>query len=269
MTRDGTRIFFKDWGRGQPIVFSHGFPMNADAWDHQLLHFASKGFRAIAHDRRGHGRSSQPWNGNDMDTYADDLSCLIERLELRDAILVGHCAGAGEVVRYCGRFGTKRLSKIALVGGIAPRARGDGMNGEHVLLQAIDEMRASLARDRSQFYADLGGPFYGANRPGSQISRGVRDELWLHGMQVGTRAALACLEAIAEADFTADLKRIGIPMLVVHGDDDQMFPVDRSARVAAQLASHAVLKIYEDAPHALPTTHKDRLARDLMKFAKE
>jgi len=265
-THDGTRIFYKDWGHGRPVVFSHGWPLNADAWDEQLVFFASRGYRAIAHDRRGHGRSSQPWDGNDMDTYADDLSTLIEELDLDDAILVGHSTGGGEVTRTIGRHGTKRVAKVALVSAVPPLMLKTGTNPGGLPLAAFDAMRAGITSDRSQFYKDLSAPFYGANRPGSKVSQGLRDSFWLECMQVGLKGALDCIKAFSETDFTEDLKKIDVPTLILHGDDDQIVPIGASARRSSTIVRNAVLKVYPGAPHGLTATHQERFNADLLAF---
>jgi non-heme chloroperoxidase len=266
LTRDDTTIFYKDWGTGQPIVFSHGWPLNADAWDQQLWFFASHGFRAIAHDRRGHGRSRQTWNGNDMDTFAGDLAALIDTLDLREAILVGHSTGGGEVARYAGRHGTRRIAKLVLVSAIPPLMLKTASNPAGTPIATFDALRAGILADRSQFYRDLSAPFYGANRPGSTVSQGLRDQFWLQSMQVSLKAAYDCVKAFSETDFTADLQRIDVPALIVHGDDDQIVPIDASARATARLVKSATLKVYPGAPHGLTATHQDRLNSDLLEF---
>jgi non-heme chloroperoxidase len=265
-TKDGTEIFYKDWGAGQPVVFSHGWPLNADAWDDQSVLVASNGFRAIAHDRRGHGRSGQPWNGNDMDTYADDLRAVIDSLDLHDVILVGHSTGGGEVTRYIGRHGTTRVAKAVLVGAIPPLMLKTEANPGGLPIEVFDELRAGVSADRSQFYEDLSAPFYGANRPGSTVSQGVRDAFWLMSMQVGLRGALDCIKAFSETDLTEDLKMIDVPTLIVHGDDDQIVPIGAAALKSSEIVKDATLKVYPGAPHGLPTTHKDQFNRDLLGF---
>jgi non-heme chloroperoxidase len=266
-TRDGTEIFYKDWGSGQPVVFSHGWPLNADAWDDQSVLVASNGFRAIAHDRRCHGRSSQPWSGNEMDTYADDLAELIEALDLHDAILVGHSTGGGEVARYIGRHGTARVAKAVLLGAVAPLMLKTDANPGGLPIEAFDQIRAGVTADRSQFYKDLSGSFYGANRPGSTVSQGTRDAFWLMSMQVGLKGALDCIKAFSETDFTADLKKFDVPTLVAHGDDDQIVPIGASALMSAKLVPDATLKIYPGAPHGLTrAAHEDAFNADLLAF---
>jgi non-heme chloroperoxidase len=265
---DGTVIYYKDWGSGQPVVFSHGWPLSADAWDDQLMLSAANGFRAIAHDRRGHGRSSQPWEGNELDTYADDLSELIEQLDLHDVILVGHSTGGGEVTRYIGRHGTSRVAKVVLISAIPPLMLKTAANPGGTPIEMFDQLRAALAADRSQFYEDLSAPFYGANRPGSTVSQGVRDAFWLMCMQVGLKASYDCIKAFSETDLTEDLKRVDVPMLIVHGDDDQIVPFADAAPLSSKIVPGAQLKVYEGAPHGIPVTHKDRLKGDLLEFFK-
>jgi non-heme chloroperoxidase len=269
VTKDGTQIFYKDWGSGQPVVFSHGWPLSADAWDDQANFVAANGYRAVAHDRRGHGRSSQPWNGNDMDTYADDLAEVIEALDLHDIVLVGHSTGGGEVTRYMGRHGTGRVAKAVLLGAIPPLMLKTEANPEGLPIDAFDEIRAGVAGDRSQFYKDLSAPFYGANRPGSTVSQGVRDAFWLMSMQVGLKGAYDCIKAFSETDFTEDLKKIDVPTLIAHGDDDQIVPIGASAELSSELVADSTLKVYPGAPHGLAQLagkFKDEFNSDLLDF---
>jgi non-heme chloroperoxidase len=265
-TRDGTVIYYKDWGSGQPVVFSHGWPLDADAWDEQMNLVAANGFRAVAHDRRGHGRSSQPWSGNDLDTYADDLAALIEDLDLHDVILVGHSTGGGEVTRYVGRHGTARVAKVVLVGAIPPLMLKTDANPGGLPIEVFDDMRAALARDRPQFWEDLSAPFYGANREGSTVSTGVRDAFWLMSMQAGFKGAYDCIKAFSETDLTEDLKRFDVPTLIIHGDDDQIVPFADSAPLSAKLVPKSELKVYPGAPHGLMVTHRDQFHADLLGF---
>ena len=267
-TKDGTEIFYKDWGSGQPVVFSHGWPLSADAWDSQMLFLAAHGFRAIAHDRRGHGRSGQPWAGNDMDTYADDLAALTEALDLEHAIHIGHSTGGGEVARYIARHGTARVAKAVLIGAVPPLMLQTAANPGGLPLAVFDDIRAKVLADRSQFFQDLAIPFYGANRPGAAVSQGLKDSFWLLGMQAGFKAAFDCIKAFSETDFTADLRRLEVPTLVIHGDDDQIVPIDASSRATAKLVARAELKIYPGAPHGLAQTHAMQLNTDLLAFAK-
>ena len=265
---DGTVIHYKDWGRGQPVVFSHGWPLQGDAWEDQMFFLASQGYRVIAHDRRGHGLSSQPWGGNDMDHYADDLAALIKHLDLKNAVLVGHSTGGGEVTRYLARHGSARVAKAVLVGAVPPQMVKSPANPNGLPMDVFDGIRKSVLEDRSQFFMDLTLPFYGYNRPNAKVSQGVRDTFRAQGMQCGLKNAYDCIKQFSETDFTADLKKIDIPVLVVHGDDDQIVPIDASGRAAAKLLKKGSLLVYEGAPHGLPTTHKHRLNADLLAFIK-
>ena len=267
-TKDGTQIYYKDWGKGQPVVFSHGWPLNADAWDEQLVYIASSGYQAIAHDRRGHGRSSQAWDGNEMNTYADDLAAVVETLDLKDAILVGHSTGGGEVARYIARHGTKRVAKAVLVGSVTPLMLKTDANSGGLPIKVFDDIRLGVANDRSQFYKDLSGPFYGANRPGSKVSHGLRDQFWLQSMQVGLKGALDCIKAFSETDFTEDLKKIDVPTLFIHGDDDQIVPIGAAALLASKIVKGSTLKVYPGAPHGLTATHREQFNADLLAFFK-
>jgi len=265
--QDGTQIYYKDWGSGQPVVFSHGWPLCSDSWEAQMMFLASNGYRCIAHDRRGHGRSSQPWNGNEMDTYADDLSELIEMLDLEGAVLIGFSAGGGEIARYIGRHGTKRISKAALISAVPPLMLKTANNPDGLPIAVFDQIRLNAVADRSQLYKDFaGGPFFGANREGSKVSQGMIDSFWLQGMQSGHKNAYDCIKAFSETDFTEDLKKFDVPTLILHGDDDQIVPIAASALRSAKLVRNATLKIYEGAPHGLAETHKERLNNDLLEF---
>ncbi|MBA4286034.1 MAG: alpha/beta hydrolase [Xanthomonadaceae bacterium] len=265
-TRDGTQIFYKDWGSGQPVVFSHGWPLSADAWDAQMLFLGERGYRVIAHDRRSHGRSDQTWHGNDMDTYADDLAALMTALDLKDAVMIGHSTGGGEVAHTLGRHGSSRVAKAVLVGAVPPLMLKTAGNPDGVPKQVFDDIRKGVIDNRAQFYKDLTMPFYGYNRPGATISEGVRDSFWLQGMQGGIKGQYDCIKQFSEVDYTEDLKKIDVPTLIVHGDDDQIVPIGTSALKAAPLLRKATLTIYEGAPHGLGTTHAERLNADLLAF---
>jgi non-heme chloroperoxidase len=263
---DGTRIYYKDWGAGQPVVFSHGWPLSADAWEDQMVFLGLHGYRCIAHDRRGHGRSSQPWGGNEMDTYADDLAALVDALDLRNAIHVGHSTGGGEVARYIGRHGTSRIAKAVLIGAVPPLMLKTAANPGGLPIEAFDAIRAGVLADRSQFFKDLTGPFYGANRPGATVSQGVRDSFWMQGMQAGFKGVVDCIKAFSETDFTEDLKRFDVPTLIMHGDDDQIVPIGASAMLSAKLVKSSTLKVYPGFAHGMCTVNKDRINADLLAF---
>jgi len=269
-TQDGTQIYYKDWGTGQPVVFSHGWPLNSDSWEAQMLFLADHGVRAIAHDRRGHGRSSQPWNGNEMDTYADDLATLIETLDLSGATLIGFSTGGGEVARYIGRHGTARVAKAALISAVPPLMLKTENNPDGLPIEVFDGLRAGSLADRSQLYKDLAsGPFFGFNRPGANVSQGMIDWFWFQGMQAGHKNAFDCIKAFSETDFTGDLKKFDVPTLIIHGDDDQIVPIGAAAITAAKLVKNVTLKIYPGAPHGLTDTHKEQLNNDLLSFLKD
>jgi len=265
-TKDGTRIYYKDWGTGQPVVFSHGWPLTADAWDDQMVFLGARGYRCIAHDRRGHGRSSQPWNGNEMDTYADDLATLVEALDLKDAVHVGHSTGGGEVARYIGRHGTSRVAKAVLIGAVPPLMLKTAANPDGQPIETFNAIRAGVLADRAQFFKDLTIPFYGGNRPGATLSQGVRDAFWMQGMQAGFKNALDCIKAFSETDFTDDLTSFDVPTLIMHGDDDQIVPIGASAMRSSQLVKGARLKVYPGFSHGMCTINKEQINADLLAF---
>jgi non-heme chloroperoxidase len=267
-TKDGTEIYYKDWGKGRPVVFSHGWPLTGDAWEDQMMFLSDRGFRVIAHDRRGHGRSSQPSGGNDMDTYADDLQELFTALDLREATMIGHSTGGGEVARYIGRHGTGRVARAVLVSAVPPGLLKSEANPTGIPIGVFDELRAALTADRAQFFEEFAMPFYGANRPGAKVSQGVRDAFWLMSMQGGLKNEVECIKAFGETDFTEDMKKFNVPTLILHGDDDQVVPIATSAMRSSKLIKGATLKVYEGAPHGMATTMKDRVNSDLLSFLK-
>jgi len=265
-TKDGTTIYYKDWGSGQPVVFSHGWPLSADAWDDQMFFLGERGYRVITLDRGGHGRSGQPWDGNEMDTYADDLATLVEALDLMDVIHVGHSTGGGEVARYIGRHGTKRVAKAVLIGAVPPLMLKTPANPSGLPMEAFDQIRAAVLADRSQFFKDLSAPFYGANRPGAKVSQGLRDSFWLQGMQAGFKGVIDCIKAFSETDFAEDLKNFDVPTLIMHGDDDQIVPIGASALISSKLVKGSVLKVYPGAAHGLCSTLKNEVNEELLEF---
>jgi non-heme chloroperoxidase len=267
-TKDGTQIYYKDWGKGQPLVFSHGWPLTADDWDGQMLFFGQQGYRVIAHDRRGHGRSTQTWDGNEMNTYADDLAALTEKLDLKNAIHLGHSTGGGEVARYIGRHGTKRVAMAVLISAVPPLMLKTDKNPAGAPISVFDDLRAQLAANRPQFYRDITLPFYGYNRPGAKISEGIREHWWLQGMLGGMKAHYDCIKAFSETDFTEDLKKFDVPTLILHGEDDQIVPIDAAGRASAKIVKGATLKTYPGFPHGMPTTHADQINADLLAFFK-
>jgi non-heme chloroperoxidase len=267
--KDGTQIYYKNWGNGQPVVFSHGWPLSSDAWEDQMVFLGSHGYRCIAHDRRGHGRSDQTWHGNEMDTYADDLATLVEKLDLKNAIHIGHSTGGGEVARYIGRHGTKRVAKVVLIGSVTPLMLKTSANPTGLPIDAFDKIRAGVLADRSQFFQELSIPFYGANRPKSKVSQGLKDSFWLQGILAGFKPVLDCIKAFSETDFTEDLKKFDVPTLIMHGDDDQIVPIGASAMQSSKMIKGAKLKVYPGLPHGMCSTNKDQINADLLAFLRE